>query len=71
MKKKSTQLVRGHGFGTAPVFAWVKAQTGWLDICLYREQKKIDGPVFPGMDTHALSVPGISPKPKPKENRHK
>jgi phosphoglucomutase len=25
-------------------------------ICLYREQKKIDGPLFLGMDTHALSV---------------
>ncbi len=24
-------------------------------ICLYREQKKIDGPLFLGMDTHALS----------------
>jgi phosphoglucomutase len=26
-------------------------------ICLYRKQKKIDGPLFLGMDTHALSVP--------------
>ncbi len=26
-------------------------------ICLYREQHKIDGPLFLGMDTHALSVP--------------
>jgi phosphoglucomutase len=26
-------------------------------ICLYRERKKIDGPLFLGMDTHALSVP--------------
>jgi phosphoglucomutase len=26
-------------------------------ICLYREQKKIDGPLFLGMDTHALSEP--------------
>jgi len=26
-------------------------------ICLYREQKKIDGPLFLGMDTHALSAP--------------
>jgi phosphoglucomutase len=25
-------------------------------IFLYREQKKIDGPLFLGMDTHALSV---------------
>ena len=28
-------------------------------ICLYREQKKIDGPLFLGMDTHALSVPAL------------
>jgi phosphoglucomutase len=26
-------------------------------ICVYREQNKIDGPLFLGMDTHALSVP--------------
>ncbi len=26
-------------------------------ICQYRERKKIDGPLFLGMDTHALSVP--------------
>jgi phosphoglucomutase len=26
-------------------------------ICLYREQQKIHGPLFLGMDTHALSVP--------------
>ena len=26
-------------------------------ICLYRVKKKIDGPLFLGMDTHALSVP--------------
>jgi len=26
-------------------------------ICLYRGQKKIDGPLFLGMDTHALSEP--------------
>src|SRR5260221_5754035 len=26
-------------------------------ICLYRKQKKIDGPLFLGFDTHALSVP--------------
>src|SRR5512146_838451 len=26
-------------------------------ICLYRKQKKIDGPLFLGIDTHALSVP--------------
>ena len=28
-------------------------------ICLYREQQKIDGPVFLGMDTHATSVPAF------------
>ena len=48
MKKKSAQLVRGHGFGTAPVFlAAISTILG------------------------ALSVPGIAPKAKPKENRHK
>ena len=26
-------------------------------ICLYRKQEGIDGPLFMGMDTHALSVP--------------
>ncbi|MEN6426870.1 MAG: phosphoglucomutase (alpha-D-glucose-1,6-bisphosphate-dependent) [Phycisphaerales bacterium] len=29
-------------------------------ICLYREWKKIDGPLFLGMDTHALSVPALA-----------
>ncbi len=29
-------------------------------ICLYREQKNIDGPLFLGMDTHALSVPAYA-----------
>ncbi len=28
-------------------------------ICLYRKQQKIDGPLFLGMDTHALSVPAV------------
>jgi phosphoglucomutase len=28
-------------------------------ICLYRKQKKTDGPLFIGMDTHALSVPAF------------
>ncbi len=28
-------------------------------ICLYRLQQKIDGPLFLGMDTHALSVPAF------------
>jgi phosphoglucomutase len=29
-------------------------------ICLYREWQKIDGPLFLGMDTHALSVPALA-----------
>jgi phosphoglucomutase len=29
-------------------------------IGLYRAQQKIDGPLFLGMDTHALSVPAIA-----------
>ncbi|MGA2358131.1 MAG: phosphoglucomutase (alpha-D-glucose-1,6-bisphosphate-dependent) [Terriglobales bacterium] len=29
-------------------------------ICRYREQKKIDGPLFLGMDTHALSEPALA-----------
>jgi phosphoglucomutase len=29
-------------------------------ICLYRKQKKIDGPLFIGMDTHALSMPAFA-----------
>lgn len=29
-------------------------------ICLYRRQHGIDGPLFLGMDTHALSVPAFS-----------
>ncbi len=29
-------------------------------ICLYREQNKIEGPLFLGMDTHALSVPALA-----------
>jgi len=29
-------------------------------ICLYREQEKFDGPLFLGMDTHALSVPALA-----------
>ncbi len=29
-------------------------------ICLYRLQQKITGPLFLGMDTHALSVPAFS-----------
>jgi phosphoglucomutase len=29
-------------------------------ICLYRMQQKIDGPLFLGMDTHALSAPAVA-----------
>jgi phosphoglucomutase len=29
-------------------------------ICIYRKQQKIDGPLFLGMDTHALSVPAFA-----------
>ena len=29
-------------------------------ICLYRTQNQIDGPLFLGMDTHALSVPALA-----------
>ncbi|MDH4251973.1 MAG: hypothetical protein OEV27_12370 [Nitrospira sp.] len=29
-------------------------------ICLYRKQQKSDGPLFFGMDTHALSVPALA-----------
>ncbi len=29
-------------------------------ICLYRKQKNIGGPLFLGMDTHALSVPALA-----------
>ena len=29
-------------------------------ICLYRQQQKIDGPLFLGIDTHALSRPALA-----------
>lgn len=29
-------------------------------ICLYRSQNKIDGPLFLGIDTHALSIPALA-----------
>ena len=29
-------------------------------ICLYRKQQQIDGPLFLGMDTHALSAPALA-----------
>src|SRR5438046_3559352 len=43
-----------------------KAFNGWhilaisQAICLYRKQHQIDGPLFLGMDTHALSVPAMA-----------
>ena len=36
--------------------AYPRHQSG---TCLYRGQQKIDGPLFLGMDTHALSVPAF------------
>src|SRR6202020_2253806 len=29
-------------------------------ICIYRKEHQIDGPLFLGMDTHALSVPALT-----------
>jgi phosphoglucomutase len=29
-------------------------------ICLYRKHCQIEGPLFLGMDTHALSVPALA-----------
>ena len=29
-------------------------------ICIYRKQQKVDGPLFLGLDTHALSVPALA-----------
>ena len=29
-------------------------------ICLYRQEQQIDGPLFLGLDTHALSVPALT-----------
>lgn len=29
-------------------------------ICQYRQEQKIDGPLFMGMDTHALSIPALA-----------
>jgi len=29
-------------------------------ICIYRKKQRIDGPLFLGMDTHALSVPALA-----------
>ena len=43
-----------HAFNEAHILAITQA------ICLYRKQQKIDGPLFLGMDTHALSVPALA-----------
>src|SRR5665213_1655967 len=29
-------------------------------ICLYRKEQKIDGPIYIGFDTHALSAPAFA-----------
>ncbi len=43
-----------HSFNQRHILAITQA------ICLYREREKIDGPLFMGMDTHALSAPALS-----------
>jgi phosphoglucomutase len=46
--------------------AFVKSFNEWhilaisQAICLYRKQKQIDGPLFLGIDTHALSEPALA-----------
>ena len=50
----------------APGSAFDKAFNEWhilaicQAICLYRAQHHIDGPLFLGMDTHALSAPALA-----------
>ena len=43
-----------HAFNELHILAITQA------ICLYRRQQSIDGPLFMGMDTHALSVPAFA-----------
>jgi phosphoglucomutase len=43
-----------HGFNEWHILAISQA------VCRYREQHKIDGPLFVGMDTHALSAPAFA-----------
>ena len=43
-----------HAFNEAHILTITQA------ICLYRKQQSIDGPLFLGMDTHALSVPAFA-----------
>ena len=43
-----------HAFNEAHILAITQA------ICQYRQQQGIDGPLFLGMDTHALSEPAFA-----------
>jgi phosphoglucomutase len=43
-----------HAFNEAHILAMTQA------ICLYRQQARIDGPLFLGIDTHALSEPAFA-----------
>ena len=43
-----------HAFNEAHILAITQA------ICLYRQQQSIDGPLFMGIDTHALSEPAFA-----------
>ena len=43
-----------HAFNEAHILAITQA------ICLYRKQQNIDGPLFMGFDTHALSEPAFA-----------
>lgn len=43
-----------HAFNEKHILAITQA------ICLYRKQQETDGPLFLGMDTHALSVPAFA-----------
>ena len=43
-----------HAFNEAHILAITQA------ICLYRTQNRIAGPLFLGMDTHALSAPALA-----------
>ncbi len=43
-----------HSFNEAHILATTQA------ICRYRQQQHIDGPLFLGMDTHALSEPALA-----------
>lgn len=43
-----------HSFNEAHILATTQA------ICLYRRQHQIDGPLYLGMDTHALSEPALA-----------